>query len=162
MTLLRTTLPELHAYFEEEEVDIVGFATSWLQHLLAGEMRIEDLMRLWGKSLSARLGALLCYAASCHFHAEAQTSRRLDVWKGFALVTDHPSPFPFRLRFFSFLFLSFRFADTYFAVPDPLDLHLYVCIAILTNCKDALEELDQSETKTMLFSLPPLDVDRVS
>jgi hypothetical protein len=39
---------------------------------------------------------------------------------------------------------------------------MYVCIAILTNCKDALEELDQSEAKSMLFSLPPLDVDRVS
>lgn len=51
--------------------------------------------------------------------------------------------------------------DTYFAVPDPLDLHMYVCLAILTNCKDALEELDQSEAKSMLFSLPPLDVDRV-
>lgn len=39
---------------------------------------------------------------------------------------------------------------------------MYVCIAILTHCKDALEELDQSEAKSMLFSLPPLDVDRVS
>lgn len=51
--------------------------------------------------------------------------------------------------------------DTYFAMPDLLDLHLYVCLAILTNCKDALEELDRSETTGMLFSLPPLDVDRV-
>ena len=51
--------------------------------------------------------------------------------------------------------------DTYFAVPDPLDLHLYVCLAILANCKDALEELDQSEAKSMLFNLPPLDIDRV-
>ncbi|CDU23613.1 related to GYP1-cis-golgi GTPase-activating protein [Sporisorium scitamineum] len=98
LTLFRTTLPELHSYFEEEEVDIIGFATNWLQHLLAGELRIEDLMRLW---------------------------------------------------------------DTYFALPDFLDLHLYVCIAILTNCKDSLEELDRSETRSMLDSLPPLDVDRV-
>lgn len=99
LTLFRTTLPELYSYFEEEEVDILGFATNWLQHLLAGELRIEDLMRLW---------------------------------------------------------------DTYFAMPDFLDLHLYVCIAILTNCKDSLEELDRSETRSMLDSLPPLDIDRVS
>ncbi|KAI3628695.1 hypothetical protein CBS14141_000398 [Malassezia furfur] len=46
-------------------------------------------------------------------------------------------------------------------MPDLLDLHLYVCLAILTNCKDALEELDRSETTGMLFSLPPLDVDRI-
>lgn len=77
---------------------MIGLASAWMRHLLAAEMRIEDLMRLW---------------------------------------------------------------DTYFAVPDPLDLHMYVCIAILTNCKDALEELDQSEAKSMLFSLPPLDVDRI-
>jgi len=99
LTLFRTTLPELHSYFEEEEVDIIGFATNWLQHLLAGELRIEDLMRLW---------------------------------------------------------------DTYFALPDFLDLHLYVCIAILTNCKDSLVEVDRSETRSMLDSLPPLDIDRVS
>ncbi|CBQ69509.1 conserved hypothetical protein [Sporisorium reilianum SRZ2] len=98
LTLFRTTLPELHAYFEEEEVDIIGFATNWLQHLLAGELRIEDLMRLW---------------------------------------------------------------DTYFAMGDFMDLHLYVCIAILTNCKDSLEELDRSETRSMLDSLPPLDIDRI-
>lgn len=47
-------------------------------------------------------------------------------------------------------------------MPNPLDLHLYVCIAILTNYKDVLEELDQSEVKSMLYSLPPLDIDRVS
>lgn len=105
LTLFRTTLPELHAYFEAEEVDLTAVATSWLQHLLAREMQPDDLMRLWG--------------------------------------TCRCSP------------------DTYFAVPDLLDLHLYVCLAILTNSKDALEDLDRSETMTTLFALPPLDVDRV-
>ncbi|KOS13422.1 ankyrin repeat-containing protein [Malassezia pachydermatis] len=98
MTLFRTTLPELHEYFEAEEVDLLSVATSWLQHLLAREMQMDDLMRLW---------------------------------------------------------------DTYFAVPDLLDLHLFVCLAILTYCKDALEDLDRSETMSMLCCLPPLDVDRI-
>lgn len=98
LTLFRMTLPELNAYFEAEEVDLVAVATNWLQHLLAREMQMNDLMRLW---------------------------------------------------------------DTYFAVPDLLDLHLYVCIAILTNSKDALEDLDRSETMSMLSALPPLDVDRI-
>lgn len=106
MTLFRTKLPELHAYFEAEEVDVLSVATSWLQHLLAREMQMDDLMRLWG--------------------------------------TSRGSP-----------------ADTYFAVPDLLDLHLYVCLAILTYCKDALEDLDRSEIMSMLSTLPPLDVDRV-
>jgi len=55
-----------------------------------------------------------------------------------------------------------RLWDTYFAVKDPLDLHLYVCISILINCQDVLEELDQSEIKSLLSNLPLLDVDRVS
>jgi len=42
------TLPELNAYFEAEEVDLVAVATNWLQHLLAREMQMNDLMRLWG------------------------------------------------------------------------------------------------------------------
>lgn len=50
LTLFRTTLPELHAYFEAEEVDLLAVATSWLQHLLAREMQMDDLMRLWGTS----------------------------------------------------------------------------------------------------------------
>ncbi|KAK0568405.1 hypothetical protein OC861_001962 [Tilletia horrida] len=98
LTLLRLTLPELHAYFEEEEVDIVGVATRWLQNLLSAEMRIDDVMRLW---------------------------------------------------------------DVYFSQAQPLDLHLYVCIAILMVLKDQLEELDHSECKSMLNALPDLDVEMV-
>lgn len=37
-------------YFEEEEVDLNEWVTSWLQHLLAREMQFENLVRLWGKS----------------------------------------------------------------------------------------------------------------
>ena len=48
LTLFRRTLPELHAYFEAEEVDLVAVITSWLQHLLAREMQMNDLTRLWG------------------------------------------------------------------------------------------------------------------
>ncbi|KAE8239097.1 hypothetical protein A4X13_0g8253, partial [Tilletia indica] len=98
LTLFRITLPELHAYFEEEEVDIVGFATRWLQDLLSSEMRIDDVMRLW---------------------------------------------------------------DVYFAQQEPLELHLYVCVAILMVLKDQLEELDHSECKSMLNALPALDVELI-
>lgn len=59
-------------------------------------------------------------------------------------------------------FLFNFYLDVYFSIPDPLDLHQYVCLAILTTCKDALEELDQSEVRSMLLSLPPMDVERVS
>jgi hypothetical protein len=71
-----------------------------------------------------------------------------------------PSPSPSSSC--SSLMLDTINTDVYFSIPDPLDLHPYVCLAILTTCKDALEELDQSEVRSMLLSLPPMDVDRVS
>jgi hypothetical protein len=36
------------SYFDDEEVDINEWSTSWLQNLLAKEMRFENLVRLWG------------------------------------------------------------------------------------------------------------------
>ncbi|SGZ28599.1 BQ5605_C027g10384 [Microbotryum silenes-dioicae] len=55
-----------------------------------------------------------------------------------------------------------RVWDVYFSIQDPMEFHPFVCLAILTTCKDALEELDQSEVRSMLLSLPVMDVDRVS
>lgn len=48
MTLFRCSLPELCNYFEDEEVDIHEWSTSWLQNLLSKEMRFDNLVRLWG------------------------------------------------------------------------------------------------------------------
>jgi len=42
------------------------------------------------------------------------------------------------------------------------DLHIYVCIALLKSCADALEVLEQSEIRTLLQQLPPVeDVDGI-
>ncbi|KAK4703364.1 hypothetical protein P7C70_g2858, partial [Phenoliferia sp. Uapishka_3] len=54
-----------------------------------------------------------------------------------------------------------RLWDVYFSVEDLVDLHQYVCLAILTTCKETLEELDESEVRSFLLNLPPLDVDRL-
>ncbi|KAI8389347.1 rab-GTPase-TBC domain-containing protein [Blakeslea trispora] len=95
MTLFRYVLPDLRNYFEEEEVDLNEFTTSWLQHLLSREMKFENLIRLW---------------------------------------------------------------DSYFAMPDPLEFHPYVCLAILRNARENLEDLEQSEIRTMLLRLPYMDM----
>jgi len=55
----------------------------------------------------------------------------------------------------------FRLWDTYFAGPDGLDLHLYVCIAILRNCTEELMELEISELKAFLQHLPSMDMDEI-
>ncbi|KAM0787339.1 hypothetical protein ACM66B_003428 [Microbotryomycetes sp. NB124-2] len=98
LMLFRQFLPDLHAYFEEEAVDMRELASAWLQDLFAREMQIATLMRVW---------------------------------------------------------------DVYFSINEPLEFHTYVCLSILMTLKESLEELDQSEVRSMLLSLPPLDVDRL-
>ncbi|ORY52972.1 RabGAP/TBC [Rhizoclosmatium globosum] len=96
--LVRTLLPELHNHFEEEEVDFKECANSWFSSLLAKELPLECLLRLW---------------------------------------------------------------DTYFSIPNGLDMHVYVCLAMLSTLKDNLEELEQSEIHGVLLRLPNIDMDNV-
>ncbi|RKO92375.1 rab-GTPase-TBC domain-containing protein, partial [Blyttiomyces helicus] len=99
LMLFRTLLPDLYSHFEEEEVDFKAWAQSWLTNLLAKELPLDCLLRLW---------------------------------------------------------------DTYFSTPDGLTLHVYVCLAMLSYCKDSLEELEQSEINSMLARLPSIDMDQAS
>lgn len=63
-----------------------------------------------------------------------------------------------------------RLWDVYFSFPpvvaaDSVDgprgpgeeLHIYVCIALLKSCADAFEVLEQSEIRTLLQQLPPVE-----
>ncbi|RSH87357.1 hypothetical protein EHS25_003266 [Saitozyma podzolica] len=54
-----------------------------------------------------------------------------------------------------------RLWDAYLAAEDMFELHCYVCVAVLSTCKETLEELDGSEAKLMLLDLPRMDVDRL-
>jgi len=54
-----------------------------------------------------------------------------------------------------------RLWDTYFSYPDGLDLHIYVCLAILSNCSEELLELEISELKAFLQHLPMMDMDQI-
>eukprot|EP01028_Stygiella_incarcerata_P007339 TRINITY_DN30326_c0_g1_i2.p1 TRINITY_DN30326_c0_g1~~TRINITY_DN30326_c0_g1_i2.p1 ORF type:complete len:312 (+),score=85.39 TRINITY_DN30326_c0_g1_i2:133-936(+) len=52
--------------------------------------------------------------------------------------------------------------DAYFAVPledDLMNLHMYVCLAILHHGHETLKELEYSELKKALQNLPKLDVE---
>ncbi|KAI8887865.1 RabGAP/TBC [Backusella circina FSU 941] len=98
MTLFRCGLPELCSYFEDEEVDLNEWTTSWLQNLLAKEMKFDNVVRLW---------------------------------------------------------------DSYFAMNDPFSFHPFVCLSILLSAKEELEDLEQSEIRTMLLQLPFLNMEMV-
>mmetsp|Transcript_1781 Transcript_1781/g.2295 ORF Transcript_1781/g.2295 Transcript_1781/m.2295 type:complete len:283 (-) Transcript_1781:105-953(-) len=54
-----------------------------------------------------------------------------------------------------------RLWDTYFSEPDGFDLHMYVCLAIVANCAEELQELEISELKAFLQHLPIMDMDQI-
>lgn len=52
--LLRVLEPELTEYFENEEVEPNSWVPSWLQTLLAGQLRISCVLRLWDTYFSCK------------------------------------------------------------------------------------------------------------
>ncbi|CAO3638552.1 unnamed protein product [Cunninghamella echinulata] len=48
--------------------------------------------------------------------------------------------------------------DFYFSINEPLDFHPFVCLSILRIAKDSLEELEQSEIRTVLLRLPSFNM----
>ena len=55
LTLFHQALPDLHSYFEDEQVPYVAVFLNWLTTLLAREMWLGDVLRLWGESSSPLL-----------------------------------------------------------------------------------------------------------
>jgi len=49
LTLFRQVEPDLHSYFEDEQVPYVEVTMSWLTTLLSREMWLGDVLRLWGE-----------------------------------------------------------------------------------------------------------------
>ncbi|KAJ1796739.1 hypothetical protein LPJ59_003561 [Coemansia sp. RSA 2399] len=98
LSYFRTLLPELYNYFEDEELDVSEWASSWLRFLLAKELPTGNVLDLW---------------------------------------------------------------DVYFSLPDFVDFHPFVCLAILHHLKDSLEDLEQSEIRSMLLRLPAMNISRI-
>lgn len=67
----RMILPDLYNHFEEEEVDFKEWSTSWLKFLLAKEMPLDCLVRLWDTYFSLEEGfdlhPYVCLAILKHF-----------------------------------------------------------------------------------------------
>ncbi|PKC07607.1 RabGAP/TBC [Rhizophagus irregularis] len=54
-----------------------------------------------------------------------------------------------------------RLWDTYFSIDDPIGFHPYVCLAVLKNARENLEDLEQSEIRTSLLNLPLMDMEQI-
>lgn len=56
MSYFRSVQPELFNHFEEEEISSNDWASSWLQYLLACELPLDCVLRLWDTYFSGELG----------------------------------------------------------------------------------------------------------
>lgn len=122
-------------YFEEEEVDLNEFTTSWLQYLLSKEMKFDNLVRLWGRLLEGMCCRMTWLILSSRFIF-------LDAWS--VRIS------PICLSWWEYKQRTKR------------SVYSYYCIAILRNARENLEDLEQSEIRTMLLRLPFMDMQPVS
>lgn len=49
----------------------------------------------------------------------------------------------------------------YLTHPLGLELHVYSCLAILLYLKDTFEDFDDSDIRSAILKLPPLDMDHI-
>ena len=148
---VRLLLPFLHIYAADVE------AYSCFQQLMK---RLEWTLTFEGrKQMTVVFMTLMRHALPelYSFLEEEQCAggEWLASWLQFFLARDLPLPCLLRLW------------DTYFAYhashgrEATLQLHIYVCLAILEACNEELMELDESEVLWYLQHLPTLDMGQV-
>ncbi|RSH78096.1 uncharacterized protein EHS24_002552 [Apiotrichum porosum] len=89
--LFRSALPDLHAYFEDEQVPMIAVAMSWMTTLLSREMWLGDVLRLWDSYLAAdNMFALHCYVCVAILATCKETLEELDGSEAKLMLLDLP------------------------------------------------------------------------
>eukprot|EP01132_Coremiostelium_polycephalum_P000965 gene965-1228_t len=106
------------------------------------------------ESLTSRLSRFMMYFRSVlpEFHFEEEEISSNDwatSWIQYYLSCELPIECVLRLW------------DTYLSAQLGLDLHVYVCLAILINFSEELLELEHSEILSFLQHLPGIDMDQI-
>lgn len=70
LTLFRLAIPELFAYFEDEQVPYLQVAMSWVRTLFAKEMCLGNVLRLWGKPIPLCLRGVRVDGSDAYLAAE--------------------------------------------------------------------------------------------
>jgi len=128
LSAFRLAMPELASYFDDEGVG--GWGDDWVGGWVG-----------W-----------FCAKELCGKVNDEVKARLWDVYFSFPPPRNTPPAFPPDMAEFP--------ADV--AVGEGTsgpgeELHVYVCIALLKSCADVLEVLEQSEIRTLLQQLPPVE-----
>lgn len=138
-SLLRRTIPDLRTYFDDEGLDITPYVKGWLESLFSGQMKLSDggCLRLWDAYFSSSAAGVAVNASEAAAEVPNGNSKVTSDGKACGNLCT-------------------------FASQSPLSLHVYVCLALLLQHKDTLEELDRSECEAFLRGLPDdLEVEKI-
>ncbi|KAI9768985.1 MAG: Protein required for Brome mosaic virus replication [Geoglossum simile] len=149
-TIFRKLIPELATYFDEEEANGFGeeWVLTWIQWWCSRELHKDDKGRLWDFYLGYRptprwpLAPMLTPLGDEGIHIDSSDGDG----------EDEPPPRPILP------------GNVNGGAPEaytPADWHPFVCLALLRACKDALEELELSEIRTLLTRLPRINMDAI-
>lgn len=91
LTLFRRALPDLFNYFEDEQVQYVDVAMSWMATLFSKEMWLENVLRLWDAYLAAEdMFELHCYVSVAVLATCKETLEELDGSETKLMLLDLP------------------------------------------------------------------------
>ncbi|KAL1406996.1 hypothetical protein Q8F55_006409 [Vanrija albida] len=89
--LFRSALPELHEYFEDEQVPMTAVAMSWMTSLLSREMWLPDVLRLWDSYLASDdMFVMHCYVCVAILFTCKETLEELDGSEAKLMLLDLP------------------------------------------------------------------------
>jgi hypothetical protein len=139
LALFRRLMPELTAYFDEEEANVPSeeWIQSWIQWWCAKELSTAQKSRLWDFYLGYRPSDVL----------GESPGPQIECSDG-----DGEGDAPLRPQ------LPGKVNEGDHEAYTPADWHPYVCLALLRASKDELEELELSEIRTLLGHLPAFDM----
>ncbi|KAI9786466.1 MAG: Protein required for Brome mosaic virus replication [Geoglossum umbratile] len=149
-TIFRKLMPELATYFDEEEANGFGeeWVHTWIQWWCSRELHRDDKGRLWDFYLGYRPTPRRPLVATVSLGDDGGI--HIDSSDGDG--EDEPPPRPILP------------GNVNGGAPEaytPADWHPFVCLALLRACKDALEELELSEIRTLLTRLPKINMDAI-
>ncbi|KAH0555902.1 hypothetical protein GP486_006155 [Trichoglossum hirsutum] len=152
LTIFRKLMPELAAYFDEEEANGFGeeWVLSWIQWWCSRELPKDNKARLWDFYLGYRPTPRRPLIPTSTASGGDDADVHIDSSDGDG--EDEPPPRPV---------LPGNVNGSAPEAFTPADWHPFVCLALLRACKDALEELELSEIRTLLTRLPRINMDAI-
>jgi Rab-GTPase-TBC domain len=181
MSLFRKLMPDLASYFDEEQFNGIGeeWVRTWITWWCARELSTDEKARLWDFYLGYRPSAVRgadrsppgsetggsdtgfsSNSEAGSFDAACQMQDDCHCEDGDG--EDEAIPLsPPKLASPTLILSEDPSSPPYTQSYTPADWHTFVCLAMLKSCKDALEELELSEIRTLLTRMPRVGIEGV-